>query len=361
MTLYLSQKKIEGDNMNVKTFSLSVVLTMTFLGCGGDDTASCRFEVQQNLDKGDFTAVIAELSNASSTCRSAYTGNEWQIDLGAAYMGEAGFGISDLISLIGVEDAGATSSYGTFVDRISQQQSDTALNSLDNAKLSYVAALNGTACTDPSLTNSEQDICLYTGLADTMLATTTLNYLLDDISALFDNNSIAQADAKEDMKASMCALEFLNQASTCADASSVTAVDVPFTYSDDSVKTFSDVSVVINGNTYHRLGTEASVVPGTTIVTDGYCMDDFSMPSPTYSVNSRYACPLNQDPNVDDRNVTTLLVETLNGGLDSLESVFSGDVTLQQDIIDYRNDIDNLGNSDGTITVDEIQDYLITL
>ncbi len=352
--------------MDIKTFALSAILAISFTGCGGgDDTASCRFEIQQNLDKGNFSAVISELSSATSACRSAYNGNEWQVDLGAAYMGEAGLGISDIVSLIGAEDApgSTTSSFETFIDGITAQQSGTALDSLDNAKVAYLAALNGVNCNSLSLSSSEKDICLYTGLADTMLATTTLTYLLDDVSALFDDTDLtAQANAEEEMKASMCALEFLNQTTTCADASTVSAIDVDFTYSDLSTKTFSDVTVVINGNTYHRLGTASAVSPGTTIVTNGYCNNDFTSPSTMWdSVTSPYACPLNQDPNEADRNITTLLVDTLNSGLDSIEGVVSGDPALQQDIIDYRNEIDSFGNSDGTITIDEIQDYLITL
>lgn len=329
-------------------------------GCGGgSDSASCRFEVQQNLDKGNFDAVIAELDNPSSECRAAYVGNEWKIDLGAAYMGQAGLGVSDIIGLIGVED-GTGVTYETFINKVSAKQTDTALTSLGDAGDSYLAALGAATCADPLLTTSEKDLCLYIGLADTMLATTTISYLVPDIAALFDTTDItAQDAAKEEMKASMCALAFMFDGSICTDATSVVASDVIFSYSDSTTKTFSDITVTMaapSTGVYHRLGLSPL---NTTVVTDGYCMNDFTNPSTTWDLAlSPYACPLNQDPTQEDLNISTLLVDTLNGGLDSVSGALSSDPALQADIDTYKAEIDT--NSDG-ITIDEIQAYLLTL
>ncbi len=350
----------------ILTLGLSAFL-LFIAGCGSEsesDAAACRFSVQQNLDQGNYAAVIAELTNPASACYAAYSGNEWQIDLGAAYMGSAGLSVSDIITLIGVQDDTNTSSYEAFIDGVSSKQSATALESLGNASDAYTAALGLTNCTDPNLTTSQKDICLYIGLAETMLATTTVSYLLDDIAALFDDvNTTAQDAAKEDMEASMCALQYMNDGSLCSGASSVTASDVTFTYTDASTRVFSDVVVTMNtsSNVYYRLGTETATIPGgTTIVTDGYCSNDFSNPSDTRdAVLSPYACPLNQNPAVADQNVSTLLVDTLNSGLDAVSGALGGDPTLQADIDAYKAEIDT--DASGDVTLTEIQDYLNSL
>lgn len=337
-------------------YSLSLMVLL-FSGCGGgSDEASCRFEVQQNLDTGNYAAVIAELSNENSACRGAYLNNEFQIDLGAAYMGEAGLSLSDIIGLIGVEDG----SFDTFVDGVSKKQTNTALASLGNAGAAFTIALNGTNCNGISLlSSSEKDICLYVGLTETIRATTTISYLLDNIAALFNDLDLAsQAVAKEEMKASMCALQFASQDTNCTDATAISATDVNFTYSDDSNRSFRDIKVVINGNDYYRLATAASVTPGTTVVTEGYCANDFSNPSSVWTTGL-YACPLNQDPSQEDLNISTLLVNTLNSGLDAVSGALSSDPVLQQDIIDYKNEINTDAND--TISIEEIQAYLKTL
>jgi len=347
--------------MNKIIYSGISALALMLTACGGgSDAASCRFETQQNLDKGNFSAVITELSNPSSECRAAYNSDEWKIDLGAAYMGEAGLSVSDIIGLIGL-DTGTGATYQTFINGVSAKQTPTALSSLDNAESTYVSALGANLCTDPSLTSSQKDICLYIGLAQTMLATTTINYLVDDIAALFDPTNPNYTAAKEEMRASVCALEFADSNSVCADASSVTGTDVVFTYSDASTRTFRDIVVTMSGTStvYHKLGTASGVTPGTTVVTQGYCNNDFSNPSAVWNMTSSpYACPLNQDPTKADQNVTTLLVDTLDNGLDSVAGALAGDANLQQDINTYKSEIDT--NSDG-ISISELQTYLNNL
>ena len=363
-------------------YSGLVTFGLILTGCGGgSDAASCRFNVQQNLDTGNFNAVITELSNPSSACIAAYNTGELQIDLGAAYMGESGFGVSDIISLIGVKN-GAESTYETFIKNVSVKQSNSALTSLEKAINTYTlglensgstqssASLTGlnkaagsgaTTCQDLSLTTSQKDICLYIGLANTMLATTSINCLVENIASLFnDNNLTAQNIAKEDMQASMCALEFAYRNTTCAQASSITGSEVVFTHDNNSTRTFRDIAVTINGTSYHRLATLAAENPGSTFVTKGYCSNDFSNPSEQWSP-SLYPCPLNKDPNQKDLKVTTLVIDTLNNGLNAVSGALGKDPKLQNDINAYKAEIDKFGVVDGVISLDEIQAYLLTL
>lgn len=344
--------------------SLSALVLL--IGCGSEsesDAAACRFSVQQNLDQGNYAAVIAELTNPASACYAAYNGDEWQLDLGAAYMGQAGLSVSDIISLIGVQDNANSSSFQAFIDGVSSRQSTTALDNLEDASSAFSAALGTANCTDPNLTTSQKDTCLYIGLAETMLATTTISYLLEDIADLFnDLDAAAQAAAQEEMEASMCALRYMDtNDATCGGAATISAGNVVFAYSDASTRNFTEINVTIAGNTYHRLGTEQPpLTGGTTIVTDGYCNNDFSNPSATWDVGtSPYACPLNQDPAVADQNISTLLVDTLNGGLDAVEGALGGDPQLQQDITNYRTEIDT--DASGDVSITEIQTYLNSL
>ena len=351
-------------------------LALLFTGCGGDsDEASCRFAVQQNLDTGNFAAVIAELSDPSSACLSTYAASDWQIDLGASYMGLAGLGITDIVGLITAEDNGTTDAFTSLIDGVSEKQSDTALDNLGKAAAAYTAGLEGLDCTDPNITPSQQDICLFIGLAETMRATTTISFLVDDVSLLFDDsNTTAQDAAQEEMTAAMCALQFINQDTNCSDAN-VTATDVIFTYADanSTQKTFSDITVTMlaTGKVYHELGTALAVDPGTTIVTDGYCENNFSSPSDIWSLSSPYACPLNEDPTVVDESVVELLVETLNSGLDAIIGALPCDDPLGIDcleadveeyLIELNTDPDTgLVDINTSISVEEIQTYLNNL
>jgi len=348
-------------------------LALLFTGCGGEsDEASCRFEVQLNLDKGDFAAVIAELENPSSACLSTYAASDWQIDLGAAYMGLAGLSITDIVGLITAENNATTDAFSSLIDGVTEQQSDSALENLGKAAAAYTAGLEGIDCTDGNITASQQDICLFIGLAETMRATTTISFLVDDVSDLFDEtNTTAQDAAQEEMMAAMCALQFVNQGTTCTDGTSVisvTATDVDFTYTEfnNTVKTFSDINVTINGNEYHELGTEVASIPGgTTIVTDGYCENNFSNPSSMWdAMLSPYACPLNEDPTVVDESVVELLVETLNSGLEAVIGALPCDDPLgvdclEADVTEYLDEINT--DTNDTISIEEIQTYLDNL
>jgi len=350
-------------------YSGILALGLILGGCGeGSDEAACRFSVQQNLDKSNFDAVITELSNPNSVCLNSYAGNDFQIDLGAAYMGQAGLGITDILAMLAAEDSATNvSTFNTLIDKVSATQTDTALTSLGKAATAYTAALGTQTCVNPSLlSNSKKDICLYIGLGETMRATSTIGYLVDDVRVLFDANATtAQKDAvKEEMTASLCALQFFaTNGTVCTEASSVTANDVVFTDVNNSTRTFGDVTVIMaaSGNVYHEMGTASGVTPRQTVVTDGYCDSSFGNFSANWSVLSPYACPLNKDFSQVDLSVETLLVDSLNAGLDGISAAVSGDPELLTDVAEYKTSIDGVipGTfDDGVISIEEIQYYL---
>ncbi|KIM09104.1 MAG: hypothetical protein KU28_00215 [Sulfurovum sp. PC08-66] len=97
----------------------AAVVSMFISGCGTDSPQACAYKVQQNLDGGEYVAVIAELNNSSSVCYQAggFTKEAGYENLGAAYVGAAGFDVSGLIKLfseINIEDAISLSSSGDF-------------------------------------------------------------------------------------------------------------------------------------------------------------------------------------------------------------------------------------------------------
>jgi len=350
-------------------YSGLVALSLALSGCGGgSDEASCRFDVQQNLDTGNFDAVITELSNPNSACSNSYVENDLQIDLGAAYMGQAGLGITDIITMLTAESAASSpSTFDTLIDKVSGAQSDTVLVSLSNAKKAYEEALGISTCANPTLlSNSQKDICLYIGLGETMRATSTVGYLVDDVTVLFDDTATqAEQDlVKEELTASLCALEFYyNSGSVCSDASSVIANDVVFTDTNGLTRRFGNITITmaVTGNTYYEMGTASGVTPGSTVVTDGYCDSNFNNQADKPGPLSPYACPLNKDFNELDLSVEELLVDTLNSGLDGITAAVSGDDELVTDVVEYKASIDGVipgVTADGTISIEEVQYYL---
>ena len=114
----------------------------------------------------------------------------------------------------------------------------------------------------------------------------------------------------------------------------------------------------MNGIYYH-LGTETTP-GGSTVITNGYCNNDFTNYSETIDAGlSPYPCPVNQVSTQEDLNTSTMLIETLNEGLDAVKTAVSGDDQFVSDIDEYKTEID--GDANGDITVSELQTYLQSL
>ena len=82
-----------------KTTLVTATLASTFLlsGCGEDNSnQECVYEVQMSLDKGDYDTTIELLEN-DGTCGGEFTQEEGLQNLGAAYIGAAGFDLDGLI------------------------------------------------------------------------------------------------------------------------------------------------------------------------------------------------------------------------------------------------------------------------
>ncbi|MBU1659228.1 hypothetical protein KKG72_09285 [bacterium] len=316
-------------------------VSLLFVGCGESEGES-RLETQQMLDSGDYEGVITKLESIANS-DSDY------LALGAAYMGRAGLSISSLIGVMLENNAGVTSEFAGFTQRINVKKTKTALSDLEKSAVNYEKVLNG-LCTNSTvvLTDSQKDVCLYKGLSQSMKATVVLGYM-GDMSIFGDAN---ESDAR--LSASVCAMQYANdgsQNSICSFNSPVEDANVTF----DSNNTYNPMTITVNGYAFDYLLT-TNTTPRQSVVTDGYCQTDFV--SCDQNSSGCYPCPVNQVANDPELAYADLLVDSLNNGFDSiLAAAGTGDnADLEAEINTFLSEIDTNNNS--IITLEEILIYL---
>lgn len=293
------------------------------------------------IDKGNFAGAIDRLENDAS-CQSAYSGNEYRINLGVAYMGKAGLGVSDVISTMATaSDQGGGDTFGSFLDAVNEKTDNNTLSNLKKAKDEFVTYLGGVEC-NATTTYAQDDACLYIGLSDILKASTTFGYLTDNVQEWVTDANNTEMDA------SACALEYAVTGG-CTNGGGVAVVDANITF--DSNRTYDEINVTVGADSYYYL-VALPTPPSSTVLTDGYCTTSFvSCPD----VNATcYACPVSQSAAEEDLNVTNLLVDALNSGFDSVSTLVDGDPALQADIDAFKAEV----SGGGDITVNDIITYL---
>ncbi len=350
--------------MKKSLIGFSALIVMLLSGCGGEET--CRFDMQVSLDKGEFERVVDRLENDAS-CRAEYGGDDYMVDLGVAYMGKAGLGVTDIIVAASESsESGSSATFGTFVNTVGASRSDSALQDLDRAVTNFEGYLAGTECNSTTLTSGQKDVCLYQGLSDTMSAAVTFDYLTDDIDSWVEQNASAENDVNangnpDDLDASACALQLaVLDNGVCAE--NVTAThESNVTFSNGRSYGFVDVDVTDGALAVERFFHLMTLVdPKSTVITEGYCTTDFVYAADinaTPDTNaSLYPCPVDQsDDPANELSVADLLVSTLNDGLDTILALVGGDEQLQADITAF---VTEISPDDGNITITEILDYL---
>ena len=324
-----------------------VTAALLFSGCG-DSKGEDRLEAQQMLDKGDYTGLIQKLESSDSLT------DEENIALATAYMGKAGLSFSDLIVIVSDsnkdEDDGSDSDgFASFVTKISENGSSTAIIDLGKSVDRYemvVGDICGENEQNSLLTNTQKDICLFTGLVQTMRAATSISYLTDDISNFGSEN-----DNK--LQASTCAMQYASGVTVNAECTAVDTGTVTFSVTE---KTYNGLSVIVNGTSYDYLITTDEAL-NNTIITDGYCTNsDFSTRSNEKFTGS-YICPINEVNGEKELTTLNVLVDAINGGTDSIASAFaSEDSDISEDIEEFKVEIKD-GES-GDVTTADIIAYL---
>lgn len=336
-----------------KVLTVSAVTAMLLLtGCSSND-AEGHLQNQQDIDSGNYEAVIERLEDGDNT-------NEELMLLASAYMGRAGVSFSDIIKIM-VESTKDDSGDGfaNFAQAIAENKTSTTLTDLGKATESYeeIMISYGKECTaEYTLTDAEESICLYQGLSYTVKTASTLSYL-------GDLDSFGEDVASDDgLKASECAMQYAYEgtdANIDVLCTATPGADVTF----DNGKTYTGLSILVNAIEYKYLMT--GLTPNQTIITDGYCTNtDFSTRVNEEFVGS-YVCPINESAGEDDIVALDVLVDTLNNGTDAVIAAVGSDdedSDIAADIEEFKKEVlgvDENANIDGIeITEQHILDYL---
>ncbi|MEA2090866.1 MAG: hypothetical protein U9O83_00680 [Campylobacterota bacterium] len=336
-----------------KVLSITLISTMLlFTGCGGDSEGESRLDTQQKLDSGDFAAVIAKLEPKTSKTLEDY------LALGAAYMGKAGLSFSDLVEVVAASSEDSNDDgFASFIKNIDNRKSPSALKDLEESAKNYQQVVK-TACADAAadpnfeLSDTQKDICLYIGLSHSMKVATAFSYL-GDVTKLSESGS------DDELKASACAMGYAYDGSVGTGCTISEDVNITFSVSE---KTYTPLGVTVNSVEYDYLMT--GVIPGTTnkqtALTDGYCtLDSFSTRADDEFAGS-YACPVNEEKGADDLTAASILVDTLNTGVDSIIAAAGGDDSdMSDDIKEFKEEIKGSAGEED-VTLSEIIDYINT-
>ena len=334
-------------------------------GCG-DNEAEDVLQTEQDIDKGNYEAIIAKYEGVAST-------NEEYMALAAAYMQKAGLGLADLMVVISESSEDEDSeAFAAFVKSVKASSSKTALSDLEKSSLNYKEVVAD--CTSQELSSSQEDACLYRGLAQTLKAASTIGYIADNLES-FGSDGSGEADAK--LTSTACAMEHalfgnIQNTTDCTLTSGPT--DITF----DSNITYSSIKITVNAEEFEHLIRD---INGTkrTAITDGICTtDDFATrvedenASAYDSALTYHVCPLTES--AEDEEITTeeLIVDALNDGVEAISGVATDD--MQGDIDEFKCEV--LGGEynsyngtcmksgsdilDNNVTTEQVIDYLET-
>lgn len=341
---------------------LAFTAVLLLSGCGSDD-ATCRIDVQTAMDKSDFDAAVSKLEGE---CSSAFSTSDKNYNLALAYMGKAGYGVTDvLVNLLDANDDSNNDAFTTFASGLSatkQKDSSTYLqSSKEHLLLALTSDTNETLanlCTSASTSDNLRlrDVCFYYGFHQAVTTVDTISYLTGDINTALTSINESAGNTPDDLQASLDALDF----ATGGTPGNVADTDITI-----NGLNYKHLDVTVNSKTFYRLATQT--IPGSTILTDGYCDEngskancegielsggDINTTNP--AATGCYACPVGIDTN-SSTDVVSVLVDALNEGTDAIANL-SDDPDTQQSIDDLQTDIDT--NHDGIISTQEMLDYL---
>lgn len=346
-----------------------VAASVLFVGCGSSDS-TCRIDVQKALDSGDFNTAISKLDGE---CAATFSPSDKDLNLATAYMGKAGYSVSDIVKNMLVANDNSNDAFATFVSSMSATKQTNSSQYLQKSQDYFLESVKTnsadtlkTLCAAANLatnTNTRLDnVCLYYGMNQTATTVDTISYLTNDVNKTIDSITNNTNTTPDDMKASLDALSWATNTSPLP--SNVTN-DRTVTLGTTSYKS---LSVTENGKTFYRLAdATAPSSTASTVLTDGYCAADGNKTACATIENTDgsidltnsaavtcYACPVGLDTNTSS-NVVEVLVDAINNGTDSIAAV-TNDPDIQQSVQDLKVKIDT--NNDGVITSDEIIAYL---
>jgi hypothetical protein len=362
--------------MYKKVISASLVMAaVMFSGCGNEDT-TCRIDVQNAIDKGEYDTAIADLKGK---CATAFNSSDLNMNLASAYMGKSGYSVSDIADMLINSDDNGGDAFSSFISSVDTKRKPDSLPLLTEASKYFTNAIARNGVTKASVICSASRLnllndsrvtnaCLYIGFNETIKAANTITYLTGDVNNLVDSINSDSNTTPNDMRASLDALAWV------IDASYTPKSDTNISVNDVNISGYSYANVQVtytnNGqsDTFYRLArTTTREANNTTVITDGYCdengdrnvcegieKDDGSIDLSKRASALCYACPVVMG---DDNTlgIADLLVDTLNGGADAISAV-SNDPDITSSIADFKEEI--TGSRDGNVTIQNIIDYL---
>ncbi len=352
-----------------------VATSVMFSGCGSSDT-TCRIDVQNAIDSGNYDKAISDLQGK---CSTAFSKSDLSMNLAAAYMGKSGYSVNSIADmLINSGDDENSTAFTSFLDSVNTKKSPTSLPDLYSAENYFLKAIEDgnqttidTLCT-ASLIDSLDDsrrsnACFYIGLNETIKAANTITYLTGNINDLVDSIDTNTSTTPYDMRASLDALAWSMDTNYTSTEGNIIGKDVNI-----SGASFAHVVVDYSANgegIFYRLAKSITRdANNSTVVTDGYCdvngsrdncegieNDDGSINMTTLNAANCYACPVIFDTNNTTLGIADLLVDSLNNGSSAIAAV-ANDPDITASIDDFKEEI--TGDRNGTVTIEQIIDYL---
>jgi len=146
--------------------AFSILFLLITASCTVEDSKEAyRYEILKALDSGAYDKVIELLENQEKY-QKAFTKDELNLNLAAAYIGKAGYDVNTIINDI-VETESEGDAFKIFAQAISNKASGSAIKYLNKALEKYFSILNGVSCDTPdNLTDYQKDACFLKGLID---------------------------------------------------------------------------------------------------------------------------------------------------------------------------------------------------
>ena len=354
-------------------------LTLGLSGCGDNSESTCRVGVQIAIDKGNYDQAINDLNGV---CKNAFSSSDLNYNLATAYMGKAGFSISDLIKTIinsnNTSGSGNNNTFSTFMTSVNTDKKNNSAVLLNDAQTYYIDSVKsgtkntiGTLCSRAELNASKStrlsSACLYLGFNQTLQTANTITLLTGNVDALVTSIDANSSATPVDMQASLDALSWaIDVNNTFANGSTITATDVNI--SGNTLVSLKVVDTNASGLTFYRLAkSNTRDTNNSTVLTDGYCdvngsksncngieNSDGSIDTTLANAASCYACPVDFGNNTTG-SIADLLVNTLNSGVGTVGNV-SDDPDILASINNFKTDLNV--SADANVTIQDLVNYL---
>lgn len=344
----------------IVTISASVALLLS--GCGSEESSSCRLEVQQNMDKGNFDAVIADLNKTS--CQEEFDGDEYRITLAAAYMNESNMTFTSIVT--DMTSLNGNDAFAEFSSKIAEKgKSKATRTNLGLAQEQYLKYLDKIDCTDETqqLSYAQKDVCLFKSMTDTLVATLDITSLTTNVAEWFDPtvNVTAENDRNsdqipDDVNGNSCALKYTQPNFTsCKENYDVKNKPIEgvsisrkqtLTLQDTTFKMSTTYELIetsvtddgTNTNTYASLIYPSS--PNATnrykVLTQGFQKVDGSE-CETYEAGACYPSPIMNPQTGKPVSYNQSIVKNMNDGLDGTSAITT-DESMKESIDKFKKD-----------------------